>query len=188
MFNDGDGLGGVVDALEVTFNVCGWENSISVDVNQVNVGLCVPKQRQLFACLSVLGEVTILADIPGSLAVTSDSIVLHDTLAVVLARIWSTTWIHELAVVQSDFTDDSFSLDHKARFDIHAVDSEFTHAADETGAGCPQAASDDYFVPDAERQSVHLRHFVSVVHSENNGVVDVRQLHRVPLGWIVDLH
>lgn len=95
-------LGGVLQTLEITFDVSRGENSIAVNVDEVDVRFGEAEKGQLLAGFSVLGEVTVFANVPGVLAVAGDAIVLDKTLAAVLAGVGPLTGIDIVAIIQSN--------------------------------------------------------------------------------------
>lgn len=95
-------LGGVLQALEITFDVGRGEYSIAVDVNEIDVRLGEAEKGQLLAGFSILGEVTVLANVPGVLAVAGDAIVLDETLSTVFAGVGPLAGINVVAIIQSN--------------------------------------------------------------------------------------
>ena len=181
-----DRFGRVCQTLKVTLDPCRRKHSITVNVNRVNVRLGVPEQRQLLTSLAELGKMAVLANVARVLAVTDDTVILYRTLATMLAGVGLLARIHVLAVVERDIAHHPLTFHQIAWLNFNTIDFEIPQTTDQTGCGRFQAAADDELIANVEGKSVHLRDRVAIVYDELDVVPLVRQLNRVPGGWVFD--
>ena len=130
----------------------------------------------------------ILANVPGMLAVASDTIVFDETLAAMLAGIGTLARIDVAAIVERHFTNDTLRFDDITWLNKVAIDFDVAYAAHQAESCRFQTAADDYLVADVERQAEQVALRVLVVDGEAYFAVLVVHFDGVPRCGAIDFY
>lgn len=121
---------------------------------------------------------TIFSGVTGFRAIAFYFVFLDRTLSTVFTRIWPFTWIDELAIVQSNFAHDPFSVYHISRLNNLVIDLNVSHATDQ--ACITFATAYDDLATELERHCEKIALLVSIVDEYAQFTLCVIQLDSVP--------